>query len=107
MSFLRITALALIGTLPFVGCATNPGSSRGAGQVIDDSALTARVKSALAVDAGAQAAANVNVTTYRGVVQLSGFVDTERDVQRAAAVARKVEGVRSVENALRVAPSRR
>ena len=107
MRIMRIIALALIGALPFAGCATDEGSSRGAGQFIDDSALTARVKSALAVDAGAETAANVNVTTYRGVVQLSGFVDSERDVQQAAAVARKVEGVRSVENALRVAPSRR
>jgi hyperosmotically inducible protein len=46
----------------------------------------------------------VNVTTYRGVVQLSGFVESEEAKRRAEEAANDVEGVREVKNDLRVAP---
>jgi osmotically-inducible protein OsmY len=46
----------------------------------------------------------MNVTTYRGVVQLSGFVESEEQARRAAEAARGVEGVKSVYKDLRVAP---
>jgi hyperosmotically inducible protein len=72
--------------------------------VIDDSALTARVKTAIARDASLGAAKDINVNTYRGVVQLSGFVESEDVARRAVAIAKEVEAVRSVENALRVKP---
>ena len=50
-------------------------------------------------------AADINVDSYRGVVQLNGFVDSQDRTQRAADAARRVEGVRNVENNLRVRPS--
>ena len=50
-------------------------------------------------------ATNINVNSYRGVVQLNGFVESQDKIQRAADVTRGVEGVRSVENNLRVKPS--
>lgn len=86
------------------GCAHNRGESqsRSAGAVIDDSALTARVKTALATDIGVGTAANVNVTTYRGQVQLAGFVDSQDKVQQAENTARGVPGVQSVKNDLQV-----
>ena len=78
---------------------------RAAGQVVDDAALTARVKTALIkadnVDANA-----VNVNTYRGEVMLSGFVESEAMIRRAGDVARGVDGVQVVRNDLRVAPRR-
>ena len=98
--------LAGFAALQLSACASS-ADSRAAGQVVDDATLTARVKSALAVDAGTSTAANVDVTTYRGVVQLSGFVNSQADAQRAMAAAQGVEGVRSVKNDLRVAPSPR
>lgn len=100
-----LAALLPLAALQLAGCASSP-DQRAAGQVVDDSALTARVKSALAVDAGVSTAANVNVTTYRGVVQLSGFVASQEAAQRAVAIAKSIDGVQSVKNDLRVNPPR-
>lgn len=76
--------------------------SRSAGTVVDDAGLTARVKTAIATDVGAGTAANVNVTTYRGTVQLSGFVDSPDKSMQAANAARGVPGVQNVQNDLQV-----
>ncbi|HEX5767653.1 MAG TPA: BON domain-containing protein [Burkholderiales bacterium] len=72
--------------------------------MIDDAALTAKVKQQL-VEEDKVNAASVNVTTYRGVVQLSGFVESDEAKRRAENAAKDVEGVRSVQNDLRIAPS--
>ena len=74
---------------------------RGTGEVIDDAGLTARVKTAL-IKAERVNATAINVNTYRGEVQLSGFVDSEDMAQRAVAAARSVAGVRVVRNDMRV-----
>ena len=89
------------------GCAhhrdsSQSSTSRSAGTVIDDAGLTTKVKTAIAKDVGAGTAANVNVTTYRGEVQLSGFVDSQEKRDQAAATARSVSGVQSVRNDLLV-----
>jgi osmotically-inducible protein OsmY len=96
---LAVAALAAIGA-----CASSEdrGASRSAGEFTDDAALTARVKTAIATDAGAKTAAAVNVETYRGVVQLTGFVDSDEQVTRAVSAAKKVQGVRSVKNDIRL-----
>jgi hyperosmotically inducible periplasmic protein len=96
---LAATALAGLGA-----CASQESSSarRNAGEFTDDAALTAKVKSAIATDAGAKTAAAVNVETYRGVVQLTGFVDSDDQVTRAVSAAKKVQGVRSVKNDIRL-----
>ena len=97
------SVLAILGGFLIAGCSSTP-ESRGTGQVVDDASLTARVKTALAKDASLGTARDVNVTTYRGVVQLSGFVESDQVKQRAEQVAKQVDGVRSVENDLRVGP---
>jgi osmotically-inducible protein OsmY len=102
---LSVALLAAFAGFQIAGCASSP-SSRSTGQFVDDGALTAKVKTALAADAGLGTAADVNVTTYRGVVQLSGFVEKEEMARRAVAIAQGVEGVRSVQNDLHVKPSR-
>jgi hyperosmotically inducible protein len=96
---LSAAALAGLGA-----CASSPEdpSRRGAGEFTDDAALTAKVKTAIATDAGAKTAAAVNVDTYRGVVQLTGFVDSEDQATRAVSAAKKVQGVRSVKNDIRL-----
>jgi osmotically-inducible protein OsmY len=96
---LAAAALAGLGA-----CASSEDSanSRSAGEFTDDAALTAKVKSAIATDAGAKTAAAVNVETYRGVVQLTGFVDSDDQVNRAVSAAKKVQGVRSVKNDIRL-----
>jgi hyperosmotically inducible protein len=73
------------------------------GGVIDDSTITAKVKAALVANPDTKAR-DVDVTTSHGVVQLSGFVDTNEERDAAAEVARSVTGVRSVDNGLQLKP---
>ena len=92
--------------LALSACATDRDTSRrSAGEFSSDAALTAKVKTAIASDAGLGSAGAINVQSYRGVVQLSGFVDSPEKIERAAAAARGVEGVRTVENNIRVKPA--
>jgi osmotically-inducible protein OsmY len=106
----RLLAAAMMAAgLALSGCASHrdnaaAGESRTAGQVTSDAALTAKVKTALASDAGLGTAADVNVQSYRGVVQLNGFVASADQINKAADAARRVEGVSRVENNLRVKP---
>lgn len=79
---------------------------RGTGEVVDDAGLTARVKTALAKGEGVGRAAEINVTTFRGEVQLSGFLENTDQIRRAGDIARSVPGVTAVRNDLRVAPRR-
>jgi osmotically-inducible protein OsmY len=99
-------ALALGAAFGVAGCAGHDESThRSAGEFTDDAAITAKVKSAIATDVGARTAAAVNVDTYRGTVQLTGFVDDKDTAQRAEAAAKKVSGVRSVKNSIRLKSS--
>ena len=96
---------AMAATIGLTAACAPTEERRGTGQVIDDAGLTARVKTAL-VKADNINATAINVNTYRGEVILSGFVESETMIQRAAAVARTVDGVRVVRNDLRVTPKR-
>ena len=96
--------LAAIAAVLLSACAATE-TSRSTGEVTDDAALTAKVKSAIATDVGARTAAAINIETYRGGVQLTGFVSSPEQAQRAEAAAKKVEGVRSVKNDVRIKPS--
>ena len=75
--------------------------TRSAGEVVDDTVITAKVKTALAADSTV-AAHEVNVQTHEGVVQLAGFVDTSTQKSKASEVARRVAGVKDVDNQLEV-----
>ena len=99
---MRILIAALI--LGLAGCASNKPAetSRTTSDFTSDAALTAKVKSAIATDVGARTAAAINIETYRGVVQLTGFVATPEQASKAEAAAKKVEGVRSVKNDVRI-----
>ena len=90
------TLLSSILILLLVACA--PTATReGTGEYIDDSMITGKVKAALAADPEVKAT-EVNVETFKGKVQLSGFVSSRDAAQRAVEVARKVNGVKSVKN---------
>jgi len=95
-----IAAFALMAA----GCAhrDSGNTSRSAGTVVDDAGLTAKVKTAIAKDVGAGTAANINVTTYRGTVQLAGFVDSQDKANQAVSAARGVSGVQNVQNSIQV-----
>ncbi len=103
-TLMRKLAPALFAALAIAiaGCAGDPGTRRSAGQTAGDAALTAKVKTAIATDVGAGTAASVNVQSYKGEVQLTGFVNSEDEATRAQNAARKVSGVQTVRNDLRV-----
>lgn len=100
------TALvAIVLGIGMAGCSTNPESEGGsmqqagatAGRVIDDSAITAKVKAALVKDSTTKAH-QIEVETFQGTVQLSGFVDDAEARSRASQLAANVEGVKDVKN---------
>jgi hyperosmotically inducible periplasmic protein len=97
---LSLLATVLGATLALGGCAATD-TQRGTGETIDDAAVTAKVKAAL-VDNDIVEAGEVNVTTYRGVVQLSGFVDSNEEKTQATQAAKSVSGVKDVRNDLKV-----
>jgi hyperosmotically inducible periplasmic protein len=98
----RVLTAALAAAVLAGGVACAPTQTReSTGEVIDDAAVTARVKTALINEPGVKSTA-INVETFRGTVSLSGFVDSEEMAQKAVSAAQKVGGVRSVKNDMRV-----
>jgi osmotically-inducible protein OsmY len=93
-------AAALGGTLVTTGCASTSTQS-SAGEMIDDSVITTKVKAAFVEDKTV-AAMNINVETYKGTVQLSGFANSASEMSRAVEIARSVKGVKSVKNDIRL-----
>lgn len=91
-----VVGLSLLG----IACASGP-SQESTGQYVDDSVITGRVLAKLAADPETSAMA-ITVETYKGVVQLSGFVDSGDEASKAAELARHTPGVRTVENRLSV-----
>jgi osmotically-inducible protein OsmY len=83
-----------------VGCAST-ARHEGTGEYVDDSIITTKVK-ALLFDEPNLRSGQINVETFKAVVQLSGFVSTRADINRAVEVARSVKGVESVKNDMRL-----
>jgi osmotically-inducible protein OsmY len=88
--------LMLIAT--FAACAST-SKQESAGEYIDDSVITTKVKGLLAADDFLKSF-QISVETYKGTVQLSGFVGSEKAVDKAGQIARSVKGVTSVKNDL-------
>ena len=84
--------------MALIGCAATQ-KHESTGQYIDDSVITTKVKSAI-LDEPTLKSLQINVKTFKGVVQLSGFVDSAQSVKKAGEIAGGIEGVRSVENDL-------
>lgn len=97
--YLSASVLALT-LLTAVGCAST-NKQESTGEYLDDTVLTGKVKAAIFDDPELKSA-EINVETFKGVVQLSGFVSSQAAINRAVVVARGVEGVTSVKNAMRV-----
>jgi osmotically-inducible protein OsmY len=91
-----LTCFALIAS--FLGCAASQ-KHESTGQYVDDSVITTKVKSAI-FDESTLKTMQINVKTYQGVVQLSGFVNSPQIVIKAGEVARSVANVVRVENDL-------
>ena len=82
------------------GCAST-AKTEGTGEYVDDTVITTKVKAAIFNDPSLKVA-EINVETFKGIVQLSGFVNSSEDINQAVAVARGVGGVTSVKNDMRL-----
>ena len=97
--FVGYLALAML-MLAFVAC-DSTSKQEGAAEFVDDSVITTKVKALLAEDDFLKSF-QISVETYKGTVQLSGFVDSQKAVDKAGEIARSVKGVKSVKNDLSV-----
>jgi len=96
-----LSALFLAFTLVFVvGCAST-STQEGTGEYVDDSVITTKVKAAIFNEPTLKVA-EINVETFKGIVQLSGFVSSQTVASKAVDLARSVKGVKSVKNDMRV-----
>lgn len=91
-----LVCIALVAAL--AGCAGTQ-TRESTGQYVDDSVITTKVKAAIFNDPTLKVF-QINVETFKGDVQLSGYVDSAQNVTRAGEVARGVQGVKSVKNNL-------
>jgi osmotically-inducible protein OsmY len=82
----------------FAACAST-SKHESTGEYIDDSVITTKVKSLLAGDDFLKSF-QISVETYKGAVQLSGFVNSQQAVDKAGEIARSVKGVKSLKNDL-------
>ena len=94
-SFLMVCLLT-----SFIGCSST-ATKEGTGEYIDDSVITTKVKAAIFNDASLKSS-EINVETFKGVVQLSGFVISQADIDKAVELARGVKGVKSIKNDMRI-----
>ena len=96
-----LSALFLAVTLiSVVGCASS-AKQEGTGEYVDDSVITTKVK-AVIFNEPTLKVAEINVETFKGVVQLSGFVSSKTAENKAVELARSVHGVKSVKNDMRL-----
>jgi hyperosmotically inducible protein len=102
-------AIAVAAALALSACASQQEKSSSSGQTASSSTsnamLTGKVKSALAADVGLSTVTTIDVDSDNGVVTLKGRVDSTDKKAKAEEIAKKVEGVRSVKNELRVEKS--
>jgi osmotically-inducible protein OsmY len=101
----KVLGLALcLSAIPLITAVTGCAGDRyhqSTGEAIDDHGISTRVKSALSNDAEYKYD-EVDVKTFKGTVQLSGFVDTSSQKSRAGDLAKNVDGVKDVENNITV-----
>ena len=92
--FLTVLMVSLLG------CAST-AKHEGTGEYVDDTVITTKVKAAILNEPSLKVS-EINVETFKGVVQLSGFVSSRADINKAVEVARGIKGVTSVKNDMRV-----
>jgi osmotically-inducible protein OsmY len=96
-NFIKLCA-CLVAALTFLGCATTQ-TTESTGGYIDDTVITTRVKSAIFSDPDLKVL-QIKVETFKGVVQLSGFVNSASSVTKARDIAKGIKGVESVQTNL-------
>ena len=102
MKQLRCSAfLAALALSTLTACSSTDSGRRTVGQYVDDATITASIKAAI-VNEPSLKVSEIQVETYQGVVQLSGFVSSAANIATASTVARSVNGVKSVKNDIRL-----
>ena len=96
--FVTLASAAILAAT--LGCAST-SKQEGTGQYVDDTVITTKVKAAFLADPVTKVL-QINAETFKGVVQLSGFVESQAVATRAVEVARGVPGVTSVKNDMRL-----
>jgi osmotically-inducible protein OsmY len=94
------TFIAAIVLTAVVGCAST-AKQEGTGEYVDDSVITTKVKAAI-LEEPTLKVAEINVETFKGIVQLSGFVTSQANIAKAVQVAQRVDGVKSVKDGMRL-----
>ena len=95
-SLLKTWAISLVLVMGLAACAGD-GTHRSTGQYVDDKTISTQVNAKLIADKNIKSS-QIDVTTYNGVVQLSGFVESKDQAQRAIVLAQQVDGVKSVKD---------
>lgn len=98
--------ITLIVLTTFLAACSGSPTKRSAGEVLDDTAIAAKVKASLLAD-GVTDGLDIDVDVDRGTVRLSGFADSEEEITKAGKIARSIKGVQSVENRLSLAEGTR
>lgn len=98
-NFFKLILLTILLALQ-VGCVST-GTQEGAGEYLDDTVITTKVKSAIFAEPALKSS-EINVETFKSVVQLSGFVSSKENMQKAVEVTRNVKGVKGVNNDMRL-----
>ncbi|MBL0087480.1 MAG: BON domain-containing protein [Ideonella sp.] len=99
--FRRAATIAMLVAAAGLGACASTSKHEGTGEYVDDTVITTKVKAAV-LDEPTLKSAEINVETFKGRVQLSGFVNSQSDINRATALARNVKGVTSVANDMRL-----
>jgi len=95
-----MSALLAAAALAMTGCAVTRGQET-VGAYIDDTTITTQIKARMVDDKSVDAAA-ISVETLKGTVQLSGFAKSAEEKERAEAIARRVNGVKAVQNSIAI-----
>ena len=98
--FFSFAFLAAVLLSTIVGCASTSKQS-STGEYIDDTVITTKVKAAILEDKELKVT-EINVETFKGSVQLSGFVSSQVNIEKAVSLARNVRGVTAVKNDMRL-----
>lgn len=99
--FRRTATIAMLVAVAALGACGATPRQEGTGEYVDDTVITTKVKAAVFEDAALKSA-EINVETFKGRVQLSGFVSSQAAINRATELARGVKGVTSVANDMRL-----
>ena len=99
MRNIAVCFLVLLMVIATLGACASTRTQSSAGEYVDDSVITTKVKALLAEDDFLKSF-KISVETYKGAVQLSGFVNSQKAVDKAGEIVRSVKGVKSVKNDL-------